>query len=160
MVALKLMKEMMNLCNWYLKQERRGGIETDEGLRVSDLQIEKQERRGGIETATGGTKPQADLPGSRNAVVALKQRNSSHISEISKRKQERRGGIETQPPEPGHELLLRESRNAVVALKRRSWGRASAPLPRKQERRGGIETAMAISECRGIVTKAGTPWWH
>ena len=58
------------------------------------IQARKQERRGGIETGPGEEWHDV-VPGSRNAVVALKLRRPARRSGSSRTKQERRGGIET-----------------------------------------------------------------
>ena len=50
MVALKLWRASYSACCSSLKQERRGGIETQIGGLPPHLQLQKQERRGGIET--------------------------------------------------------------------------------------------------------------
>ena len=54
----------------------------------------KQERRGGIETGVGGTAT-IRCAGSRNAVVALKRESAPGSGDMPEPKQERRGGIET-----------------------------------------------------------------
>ena len=76
-------------------------------------------------------------PGSRNAVVALKQRVVPIEAARNSSKQERRGGIET-----GGKID-----NACLAR----W---------KQERRGGIETEFISPHLRHRDKEAGTPWWH
>ena len=58
--------------------------------------LRKQERRGGIETQDPGLEALKDLNGSRNAVVALKPVYWALIGAMALEKQERRGGIETE----------------------------------------------------------------
>ena len=50
MVALKRAFDVDEANFIYMKQERRGGIETRPGNRAKRPRIPKQERRGGIET--------------------------------------------------------------------------------------------------------------
>ena len=72
MVALKPVTRRCTVRERSWKQERRGGIETEEPRPQSPIREEKQERRGGIETiAFFSDKP------------------------VYPSKQERRGGIET-----------------------------------------------------------------
>ena len=87
---------------------------------------------GAIAPETIGT-----VPGSRNAVVALKRTRVERGIKNAPSKQERRGGIET---------------------KIRWLNPVSAPL--KQERRGGIETRVTPEGHHLAYCEAGTPWWH
>ena len=83
------------------KQERRGGIETEADWTAAAVDYRKQKRRGGIETEIR-VGDDIEVHGSRNAVVALKQRGLATIW-----------------------ALIGVSRNAVVALKpdrARPWG--------------------------------------
>ena len=63
------------------KQERRGGIETASSCSASSSLVSKQERRGGIETVAFSRRELLAMPGSRNAVVALKQYITKRVAD-------------------------------------------------------------------------------
>ena len=137
MVALKPLDSDPASKLFRLKQERRGGIETEALRRGRGSGGPKQERRGGIET-TQERSMTLLRKRSRNAVVALKPGTSSARGPWRSSKQERRGGIETEESNRLLLLLSKRSRNAVVALKREA----------------------DLREMLRWFREAGTPWWH
>ena len=119
----------------------------------------KQERRGGIETLMGQTPLVQPLPGSRNAVVALKRYNKSDPVFFHNRS--RNAVVALKPADPDRRLPgPAGSRNAVVALKPKDRRGVGHNRGKKQERRGGIETASGHGCHPARHLEAGTPWWH